>query len=94
MRTGPGNEVVLLDWEDVSAAPGVLDLAWLLISSVEPDQWADVIAASGTAEGLAEVLPSIAVQGMLSMADSPDGSADAAAWARRLTAAAARLQTV
>lgn len=26
MRTGPGGEVALLDWEDVSAAPGVLDL--------------------------------------------------------------------
>jgi thiamine kinase-like enzyme len=27
--------VVLLDWEDVSAAPGVLDLARLLVSSAE-----------------------------------------------------------
>ena len=36
MRTGPGGEIVLVDWEDVSAAPGVLDLAWLLVSSVDP----------------------------------------------------------
>ena len=29
MRTGSDGQVVLLDWEDVSAAPGVLDLGWL-----------------------------------------------------------------
>ena len=36
MRTSPDGEVALLDWEDVSAVPGVLDLAWLLVSSVDP----------------------------------------------------------
>lgn len=50
MRTGPGGEVVLLDWEDVSAAPGVLDPAWLLLSSVEPARWDAVIAAYGAAD--------------------------------------------
>jgi Phosphotransferase enzyme family len=45
MRTGPGGEVVLLDWEDVSAAPGILNLGWLLSSSVEPARWNEVIAA-------------------------------------------------
>ena len=38
MRTSPDGEVALLDWEDVSAAPGVLDLAWLLTASVDPGQ--------------------------------------------------------
>jgi Phosphotransferase enzyme family len=93
MRTGPDSEVALLDWEDVSAAPGVLDLAWLLISSVEPERWGEVIAAYGKAEGLAHVLPAVAVQGLLSMSDHAEGSADAAAWARRLGAAADRLRT-
>ncbi|HEY1915486.1 MAG TPA: phosphotransferase [Streptosporangiaceae bacterium] len=87
MRTGPDGGVALLDWEDVSAAPGVLDLAWLLLSSVEPTQWDTAIAAYGTAEGLAEVLPAIAVQGLLSLADTGPGSAEATAWIQRLNAA-------
>jgi hypothetical protein len=89
MRTGPGTEVALLDWEDVSAAPGVLDLAWLLVSSVEPAQWDEVIAAYGPADGLAQVLPAVAVQALLSMSDTAAGSAAARGWARRLAAAAA-----
>ncbi len=91
MRTGPGGQVALLDWEDVSAAPGVLDLAWLLVSSVEPAQWEQVIAAYGAAEGLAHVLPATAVQGLLSLSDTPAGSAEATAWMRRLDAVALRL---
>jgi len=92
MRTGPGGEVALLDWEDVSAAPGVLDLAWLLVSSVEPARWDEVIAAYGPASSLARVLPAVAVQGLLSMSDAPAGSADATAWICRLDAAAHRLE--
>lgn len=91
MRTGPGGELVLLDWEDVSAAPGVLDLAWLLVSSVEPAQWDAVIAAYGPAGGLTDVLPAMAVQGLLSMSDTAAGSAAAAGWAGRLATAAARI---
>ncbi|HUL24593.1 MAG TPA: phosphotransferase [Streptosporangiaceae bacterium] len=91
MRTGPAGEVALLDWEDVSAAPGVLDLAWLLVSSVEPARWDDVVAAYGPSAGLAEVLPAVAVQGLLSLSDTPAGSAEARAWAGRLDAAAERL---
>jgi hypothetical protein len=34
VRTGPGEEITLLDREDVSAAQGILDLAWLLTASV------------------------------------------------------------
>lgn len=89
MRTGPGGEVALLDWEDVSSAPGVLDLAWLLVSSTDPAQWDEVIAAYGPAGGLAGVLPAVAVQGLLSMSDTAAGSAAANGWARRLAATAA-----
>jgi hypothetical protein len=91
MRTGPDGEVALLDWEDVSAAPGVLDLAWLLVSSVEPTRWDEAIATYGPAGGLTQVLPAVAVQGLLSLSDTPTGSAEATAWIRRLDAAARRL---
>jgi Phosphotransferase enzyme family len=91
MRTGPDGEVVLLDWEDVSAAPGVLDVAWLLVSSVDPARWDEVIAAYGPAGPIAEVLPAVIVQGLLSLSDTPPGSADAAGWILRLAAAADRL---
>jgi hypothetical protein len=36
MRTSSDGELALLDWEDVSAGPGVCDLAWMLVSSVDP----------------------------------------------------------
>lgn len=87
MRTGPGGEVALLDWEDVSAAPGVLDLAWLLVSSVQPGRWDEVVASYGLAADLARVLPAVAVQGLLSLSDTSAGSAEATAWIRRLDAA-------
>jgi Phosphotransferase enzyme family len=92
MRTGPGGEIALVDWEDVSAAPGVLDLAWMLVSSVDPACWDEVIAAYGPANGLVEVLPAVIVQGLLSLSDTVTGSAAAAAWVRRLEAAGDRLQ--
>jgi aminoglycoside phosphotransferase (APT) family kinase protein len=64
MRTGSSGEVALLDWEDVSTAPGVLDLAWLLVSSVEAGQWERVVAAYGSGERMSQVLPAVAVQGL------------------------------
>jgi aminoglycoside phosphotransferase (APT) family kinase protein len=91
MRTAPDGEIALLDWEDVSAAPGVLDLAWLLVSSAEPARWDEVIAAYGSAAGLPDVLPAVAVQGLLSMSGTPEGSAAAAGWTGRLDAAVAYL---
>jgi hypothetical protein len=91
MRTGPDGEVALLDWEDVSAAPGALDLAWFLVSSVEPERWSEAVDAYGTSQGLVEVMPSIMVQGFLSMSDHPDGSEVAAGWVARLEAAAGML---
>jgi hypothetical protein len=87
MRTGPDGEIALLDWEDVSAVPAALDLAWLLVSSVDPEQWEDVIAAYGSAGGLADALPAVVIQGLLSLADAPEGSTDAQAWISRLTEA-------
>jgi Phosphotransferase enzyme family len=92
MRTGPDGEVALLDWEDVSAAPGVLDLAWLLVSSVAPAAWDEVIAAYGPARGLDGVLPAVIAQGLLSLRDTAAGSAEASAWIRRLEAAGTRLE--
>jgi hypothetical protein len=91
MRTSPAAEIVLLDWEDVGIAPGVTDLAWLLVSSVEPERWDEVIAAYGAAGQLAEALPASAIQGLLSMSDTVPGSADSEAWAARLRSAVARI---
>jgi hypothetical protein len=93
MRTGPHGEIALLDWEDVSAAPGVVDLGWLLVSSVDPAQRDEVIARYGPADGLPRVLAATAVQGLLSMSDSPTGSAAARGWIQRLDAAANRLRS-
>lgn len=90
-RTSLEGEVALLDWEDVSAAPGVADLAWLLLSSVEPAQWEEVIEAYGPAQGLDIVLPASVVQGLLSLAPTVEGSPDALGWVRRLDAAGRRL---
>jgi hypothetical protein len=99
MRTGPDGEIALLDWEDAGAAPGAGDLAWLLVSSVAPERWDDVIAAYAATTGqpadpgVIRSLPSAAVQGLLSMADCAPDSADSAAWLGRLQAAARRLDT-
>jgi hypothetical protein len=89
MRTGPDGQVALLDWEDVSAAPGVLDLAWFLVSSVEPARWPEALTAYGEVDGLDVVLPSVMVQGYLSMSDLPDG--EGSEWNARLEAAVVRL---
>lgn len=106
LRTSPEGEIAVLDWEDVSAAPGNADLAWLLISSVEASRWPEVVevyrSVAGPVTGtLARALPSAAVQGLLSLSDataganaaSPDSAAAAEAWAGRLRAAAAYLQS-
>lgn len=87
IRTSPAGEVALLDWEDVGAAPGVTDLAWLLISSIEPAQWGETVTAYGKAAGLRDALPAVASQAILSLADTPAGSEDAVNWVRRIEAA-------
>jgi hypothetical protein len=91
MRTSPDGEIALLDWEDVSAGPGVYDLAWMLVSSVDPSRWEEAIDAYGSSDGLAEVLPAVMVQGFLSLSDIPVGAAEATAWIERLDAAARRV---
>jgi thiamine kinase-like enzyme len=91
MRTSPAAEIALLDWEDVGIAPGITDLAWLLVSSVEPDRWEEVIATYSPSGQLADVLPAITVQGLLSMSDTTAGTPDSENWARRLRSAAARI---
>jgi hypothetical protein len=91
MRTSPGGEVALLDWEDVSAAPGVLDLAWLLTASVAPCQWHKAIAAYGPVSRLDRVFPAVMVQGLLMMADTPADSPEARAQANRLAEGCRRL---
>jgi hypothetical protein len=90
MRTSPDGEVALLDWEDVSAGPGVYDLAWMLVSSVGPSRWNQAIGAYGRADGLAEVLPAAMVQGLFSLSDAPIGTPEALAWIERLDAAGRR----
>jgi len=44
-RTSPDGVIVLVDWEDVRSANGCVDLTWLLVSSVEPERWDDIIFA-------------------------------------------------
>ncbi|GAA5016446.1 phosphotransferase family protein [Actinopolymorpha pittospori] len=86
-RTSTDAEIALLDWEDVRAGAGVADLAWLLLSSVEPARWDEVVAAYGPAPGLSTVIPATTCQALLSLADTATGSAEEAAWISRITAA-------
>lgn len=65
VRSSSTGEIALLDWEDVGAAPGVADLAWLLVSSIDPTHWDETVAAYGSAAGLADALPAAASQGDL-----------------------------
>jgi hypothetical protein len=92
--TDADGEVVFVDWEDVRCASGIVDLGWLLVSSVEPGAWSSVIEAYGLPRGvatsrLAMVLPSVSAQGFLALSDA--SPADAGAWIDRLGAAAEML---
>jgi aminoglycoside phosphotransferase (APT) family kinase protein len=91
MRTSSDGEIVLLDWGDVSAGPGVCDLAWMLVSSVDPGQWDEAIAAYGRSDRLAEVLPAAIVQGLLSLSGTSAGTPEATAWIERINTAGDRL---
>jgi hypothetical protein len=91
MRTSPAGEVALLDWEDLGVGPGVCDLGWFLVSSVEPHSWDRTIAAYGNPSRLSEALPAVVVQGLLSLADEEEGSADARKWIARLAEASRRI---
>lgn len=89
-RTGPDGPA-LLDWEDVSAAPGIGDIAWLLVASTPVERWDDVLDAYGTSGGLEVSLPPIAVQGLLSLDDYDEGTDEAIGRSARLDEAARRL---
>jgi hypothetical protein len=91
MRTSPDGEIALLDWEDVSAAPGVLDLAWLLTTSTAPGQWDETIAAYGPAGHLDRVLAAVMVQGLFLLADTAPGSDEARDQSARLAEALRRV---
>jgi thiamine kinase-like enzyme len=90
MRTSPDGEVALLDWEDYGSGPGVADLAWHLLSSVAPDQWDLALTAYGDTTGFADVLPAVAVQGLLSFAFE-EGHEDSRTWVASLEEAARRM---
>lgn len=87
MRTSPDGTVALLDWEDVGIGAGASDLAWLLISSVAPNEWDATIAAYGDTPDLPAALLGAAQQGLLSLADDRDHAGD---WIARLEEAARR----
>ncbi|WP_162260790.1 phosphotransferase family protein [Nocardioides sp. Soil805] len=91
LRTGPDGEVALLDWEDVGSGPGICDVAWFLMSSVEPADWDRVLDAYGDASGLGEALPAISVQALLSLDGEEEGSVDALEWIGCLEEATGRL---
>jgi hypothetical protein len=91
LRTSPDGKIVFLDWEDVRLASGAVDLAWLLVSSVEPQRWDDVCARYGPCPDLVAVLPCAASQGLLSLADLDEGCEAAADLIDRLEAGATRL---
>jgi aminoglycoside phosphotransferase (APT) family kinase protein len=84
-------EVALLDWEDVSAGPGILDLAWLLVSSTDPGRWTEATAAYGSDRGLTAVLPGAVIQALLRLADTAVDSPEARDWIDRVEAAARQL---
>jgi thiamine kinase-like enzyme len=90
MRTSESGEVALLDWEDYGAGPGVEDLAWFLVSSVDAQDWDRAIAAYGPADGLRASLPSAAVQALFRLGDEREDSPNASVWIARLEEAARR----
>ena len=90
MRTGPYGEIALLDWEDVGSGPGICDVAWFLMSSVEPPDWDRVLDAYGHDSGLSDALPAITVQALLSLDDEDEGSVDALEWIACLEEASLR----
>jgi Phosphotransferase enzyme family len=92
MLTSPtGEEVALVDWEDVGSGPGARDLAWFLVSSVASAEWDAAIEAYGGDPGLRDALPAAAVQALLSLSWEDVGSDDAAAWVAGLDEAARRV---
>jgi hypothetical protein len=73
------------------AAPGILDLAWLLTASVALGGWDEAISTYGLSIHLGLVLPAVMVQGLLMLSDMPLGSPEARAQSGRLAEALRRL---
>ena len=92
VRTSPTGEVALLDWEDVRLAPGAVDLAWWLLTSVAPPAWDAVLDASSPTDRawLATVMPTAISQALLSLSSTDDGSDEAMSAIVRMDAALAR----
>jgi thiamine kinase-like enzyme len=90
--TDSEGDVVFVDWEDVRIASGVVDLAWLLVSSVAPSSWPAVIEAYGpiAARDLVTVLPSVCAQGLFALSGASTDD-EAAGWIERLATAAEML---
>jgi aminoglycoside phosphotransferase (APT) family kinase protein len=91
MRTSPTGEIALLDWEDLRIGPGLDDLTWFLVSSVDPSQWDETLAAYGDTTNLRDTLPAMAVQGLFSFSDEAESSPAARQWIVRLTETARRI---
>jgi hypothetical protein len=64
--------------------PGVSDLAWFLVSTVNPEDWALAREAYGPAPHLPVALPSALVQGYLSLGDALADEEASEGWIRRL----------
>lgn len=93
VRTSSTGVIALLDWEDVRTARGEVDLSWLLLSSVDPGTWDDVIAAyEPDHDALVESLPANAAQAIFGLSDHEPGSDAADGWIARLEAAARLLE--
>lgn len=88
MKTSVTGQVALLDWEDVGLGPGITDLAWFLISSVDPSDWELTVSAYGRPTELIKALPAASIQAILSLFDHPIGSDEARGWIARLDHAA------
>ncbi len=89
-RTSPDGEIALLDWEDVTVGRPADDLAWYMVSSVEPARWDETLAAYGSVDGLTDAWPEGVRQGLFEVAADPDGPG-VAGWAARLDEAVRRL---
>ena len=92
VRTSPHGEVVLLDWEDVRRASGGVDLAWWLLTSVDPSTWDAVLEASSPVDraAVAVVMPTALAQALLELAGMDEGSPEARASVARMDAALLR----
>jgi hypothetical protein len=87
VRTSPDGVIAFMDWEDVRLASGATDLARLLVSSVAPGLWTDVLDAYEPDESaLQAALPGAATQGILSLGDQEPGTAQSLGWIARLEA--------